>query len=240
MERLESDAIEIAEFLRSHLGHDKVVLVASSTGSTIGLAFARHRPDLLHAYVGTDQNTGPAATRLSYQLTLENLRAAGNTKGVKALESIGPERANWTGRQVTTLDRWTVKADPSIPNMLTDVILPAMIGSPEHTLRELGNIMKGMDETGRQWREEFAGYDAYALGTDFAVPFLLLQGDSDAVTPTAAAKEYFDAVTAPHKEFVLIKDSGHLAMFTRPEQFLDELTRRVRPLATRTPQIPTP
>ncbi|MFF1820534.1 alpha/beta fold hydrolase [Kribbella sp. NPDC058245] len=231
LEQLESDAIEVAEFLRSHLGHDKVVLVASSVGSSFGLAMARHRPDLLHAYVGTDQNTGPAATPLSYRLTLEKLRAAGNTKGVKALEAIGPERAHWTARQATTLDRWTVKADTAIPNMLSDVILPAMIGSSEHTLRDLGNIMKGMDESGSQWREAFAQYDASAVGTDFAVPFFILQGDSDAVTPTSAAKDYFDAVTAPHKEFALIKHSGHLAMFTRPEQFLDELIRRVRPVA---------
>ena len=44
---------------------------------------AKRRPDLFSAYVGTDQNTSPDASELSYQLTLDWLRAAGNTKGVK-------------------------------------------------------------------------------------------------------------------------------------------------------------
>jgi pimeloyl-ACP methyl ester carboxylesterase len=45
------------------------------------------------------------------------------------------------------------------------------------------------------------------------------------------AKEYFDEVRAPHKQFVLIRNCGHLAAFSRPEQFLDELVQHVRPLA---------
>jgi pimeloyl-ACP methyl ester carboxylesterase len=42
---------------------------------------------------------------------------------------------------------------------------------------------------------------------------------------------YFDELEAPHKEFVLIKQAGHLAAFAQPEQFLNELLQRVRLLA---------
>lgn len=241
LEQLERDAIEVAEFLRTHLGQDKLILLASSVGSTFGLAIARHRPDLLHAYVGTDQNTGPAADGLSYRLTLDRLREAGNIKGVKALEAIGPEPATWTKRQTDTLARWAIKADPAIPNMISDVILPALMSSPEHTLRDLYHLLKGMTESTSQWHDASAGFDPHTLGTDFAVPFFIFQGDSDVVTPTTAAKDYFDAITAPHKEFTLINNSGHLAMFTRPDQFISELIRRVRPIATqpRTNRVPS-
>jgi hypothetical protein len=46
---------------------------------------------------------------------------------------------------------------------------------------------------------------------------------------------YFDAITAPHKEFVLIKNSGHLALFTRQDHFAQELTQRVRAIVTGQP-----
>ena len=82
-DRLTLDGIEIAEFLRDHLGQEKIILVGSSVGSITGTAMAKRRPDLFSAYVGTDQNTSPDASELSYQLTLDWLRAAGNTKGVK-------------------------------------------------------------------------------------------------------------------------------------------------------------
>jgi len=76
-------------------------------------------------------------------------------------------------------------------------------------------------------------FDARPLGLDFDLPFFIFQGDTDAVTPTASARAYFEEIRAPHKEFVLIERSGHLAAFTRPEQFLDELVKRVRPFAIR-------
>lgn len=65
----------------------------------------------------------------------------------------------------------------------------------------------------------------------FEVPFFIFQGDTDAINSTALAKAYFDELEAPHKEFVLIKQAGHLAAFARPEQFLNELLQRVRLLA---------
>jgi pimeloyl-ACP methyl ester carboxylesterase len=68
--RLEEDGLHVVDYVRSYLNQEKIVLVASSVGSTFGLAMAKRRPDLFVAYVGTDQNTSPDAQGLSYQLTL--------------------------------------------------------------------------------------------------------------------------------------------------------------------------
>lgn len=63
----------------------------------------------------------------------------------------------------------------------------------------------------------------------FDLPFFVFQGDTDILTPTETAKAYFNEIDAPHKEFVLIKQAGHLACFARPNQFLEELNKRVMP-----------
>jgi pimeloyl-ACP methyl ester carboxylesterase len=230
-DRLTQDGIEVAEFLCDHLDQKKVILVGSSVGSIIGTTMAKLRPDLFSAYVGTDQNTGSEADELSYQLTLDWLRAAGNTKGVKAVEKIGPDHAHRTRKEFDQLIQWTIKANPTIPNMVTDIIFPAMLTSPGHTLRDLMDITKGMSFSTDQLFNELMTADLRKLGMRFEVPVFILQGDTDAITPTASAKAYFDELEAPHKEFVLIKQAGHLAAFARPEQFLSELLQRVRPLA---------
>jgi hypothetical protein len=49
------------------------------------------------------------ATELSYQLTRDWLRAAGNTKGVKAVEKLGARRAHPTPKELTQLHQWTIK-----------------------------------------------------------------------------------------------------------------------------------
>ena len=75
-------------------------------------------------------------------------------------------------------------------------------------------------------------YDARRLGTGFEVPFFLFQGQSDVITLTTLAEEYFEEVEAPTKGLALIPDAGHFAAFTQPERFLAELLARVRPLAS--------
>jgi hypothetical protein len=46
------------------------------------------------------------------------------------------------------------------------------------------------------------------------------------------AKEYFDEIRAPRKEFVGFEGVGHFALWNMPNKFLQELLARVRPLAT--------
>lgn len=237
LERLESDAVEVARFVLTHLGQDKLILLASSVGSAFGLALAHHHPELLHMYVGTDQHTGAATRRLSHQITLDWLHHTGNTKAARKIAAIGTDPATWTAEQADVLARWAVKANPTVPNMITDVVLPALLSSPEHTLGDLRQVTKGMAESMAQWHGQVNRFEPRALGTDFAVPVLILQGDSDAITPAAAVRDYLDTITAPRKELIVINNAGHLAMFTRPHQFLDELVRWARPRSAKVKAI---
>jgi pimeloyl-ACP methyl ester carboxylesterase len=80
--------------------------------------------------------------------------------------------------------------------------------------------------------DELMTYDARRLGTRFDVPFFLFQGEGDVITLTELATEYLAEIEAPKKDLALIKDAGHFAAFTQPDQFLTELLTRVRPLVS--------
>jgi pimeloyl-ACP methyl ester carboxylesterase len=72
--------------------------------------------------------------------------------------------------------------------------------------------------------------DARRLGTRFAVPFFLLQGETDVMTLTSLAQEYFTDIQAPVQDLALIPDAGHLAACYQPEAFLAApLTRGAPP-----------
>ena len=73
--------------------------------------------------------------------------------------------------------------------------------------------------------------DASKVATRFELPIFFFQGESDIITPTGLAREYFDRIEAPRKEFVTIPGAGHLAVFAKRDIFLKELVARVRPLA---------
>ena len=49
------DAVEVAQYVLSETGHQKLIVIGHSWGSVVGVRLAQQRPDLLHAYVGTGQ-----------------------------------------------------------------------------------------------------------------------------------------------------------------------------------------
>ena len=117
-ERRVADAVEVIEFLRRHLGVDKVLVLAESMGTLTGLPLAKRRPDLISALVVTDLYVDMACNEArKYQLTLERLRAAGNVRGVAALEQIGADPTRWYLGAWNTNMAWAFKTNVPTPNL---------------------------------------------------------------------------------------------------------------------------
>jgi pimeloyl-ACP methyl ester carboxylesterase len=228
-----SDAIEVTEFLRNHLRKDKVILLAESMGTLVGVPLVKRRPELFYAYVGTDQYVDMARNEtLKYQMTLQRVRTAGNTKGVAALEKISPNPSWWDLSAWNVNMGWAFKTNLPTPSPDRKHLFPLALSSPIYTLRDIYYLFVGFQFATAQLFEEIMSYDARRLGTRFEVPFFIFQDESDVVTLTTLAEEYFAEVEAPTKGLALIKDAGHFAAFTQPERFLTELLSRVRPLAS--------
>lgn len=228
--RLAQDGTELAEYLCNKLAQQKVILIGSSVGSLIGIMMAKQRPDLFYAYVGTDQNS-PDPQQLAYRLTVETFRNAGHLKGVQLVEKMGPDPRLWSRKDFELRNQYLVKVIKDVPNMIMDLILPSMLSSPEHKFSDLIDFFKGMNFSLGHLFDELVTFDFNKVGLCFELPFFIMHGEKDIITPTATAKAYFDKIEAPLKEYVLIRNAGHLACFARPEQFLEELIKRVRPLA---------
>lgn len=73
--------------------------------------------------------------------------------------------------------------------------------------------------------------DLRKLGLDFQVPIFFIQGAKDDVAVTALARQYFDQIHAPRKQFIVLPDAGHLAIFMDRDAFLARLLETVRPVA---------
>lgn len=231
--RLVDDAVEVVEFLRGHLHQDTVVLLAGSMGTMVGLPLAQRRPDLFSAVVCTDMYANMTRNEtVSYELALQRVRAAGNTKAVAALERIGADPTRWDLRAWQVKMDATMKTDPVTPNAVAKLLFPLALAAPMYTLRDVWHLLAGFMTTQKQMFDQYLSYDAYAVGTRFEVPFYIFQGGSDVLTITELAEEYFAAVDAPRKEFAHIEGASHFAAFTQPERFLAELVTRVRPVAT--------
>src|SRR5713226_7523464 len=83
LDRMAQDGIELSECLRKHLGKGRIVLVAHSFGSILGLRMVQARPDLFYAYVCTGQVSDETKNySVAYAALLEKSQASGNQQAV--------------------------------------------------------------------------------------------------------------------------------------------------------------
>lgn len=233
LERVSQDGIALADFLRRHLGRRKIVLLGHSWGTMVGLRMVHDRPDLFSAYVGTGQVVDIAEKeRINYARAMAKLREMHDADGIRELAAAGPPPYR-SFRQLlierSLSDRYDLPAERDIfRNMI-----PIAVFAPGWSLWDLYRYTQASDYAEAATFDADASYDARRLGTDYPLPFFIINGADDHITPTSLAKDYFNSIHAPEKQFVALSGAGHSAVLTEPEVFLHELLTRVRPVALR-------
>ncbi|MFJ5899461.1 alpha/beta fold hydrolase [Streptomyces sp. NPDC093064] len=230
LDQLHRDALEVTEYVRARLCVDKVVLVANSFGTVTGLRLARSHPELYSAYVGTDQNiVGGGHDRSAYEALLDRLEKSGRRKELAAVKAMGADRSAWTAQKWSQYAKTVVTTDPLTYDTMKTVVIRSLWFSPLYTLRGLRSYLKGMTFA-EQLGPQAMTVDEWAEGTEFRLPFFVFQGESDVLTPPEPARRFVDSVSTPVKDFALIRNASHFASFRHPDQFLDLMLTKVRPV----------
>jgi pimeloyl-ACP methyl ester carboxylesterase len=229
MMQMTSDAIEVIDYLRTHLKKDKIILLGHSWGSILGIHVAQQRPNFLYCFVGTGQVASmPQLLQAAYVTFLEQARQADNMRGVHELEALGaPPYTNY--QQYVTLFTWS--GHERTAAMRLALKLPfGGFAVPGYSLADHYNEMRGFGFSQRilcpiAWREDLPSVDR-----DFKVPIIFIEGSNDTLNPMADAKSYFDKISAPKKEFITIPGGSHFVLFEEPDVFLKEMLAHVQPL----------
>jgi pimeloyl-ACP methyl ester carboxylesterase len=229
--RLAADGIEITGKVRGLLGSSPVILLGSSVGSIVGLKMVEQRPDLFRAYVGVNQNS-PGSGPVTYQLTCQAARHQGDRKALRLLQDIGPDPSHWSMAQHQRLMKLAIRVTTGVPDMVYDLMLPALMYSPHYTMTDIKDYQRAMTYAGRQLYAELQSYDRRDPRGELAIPAFFFQGERDIITPTSTAQAHLQHIRAPHAQFVTIPRAGHLAEFANPARVLHELLTCVRPHAT--------
>lgn len=233
IDRMVSDGIELTVRLLRHLQQERLVLVGHSWGSVLGARMVKARPDLYAAFVGTGHVVSKAEKEeILYAELMDELRAADDTAGIRALEAIGPPPYA-TQADLLVQRRISERYDTEAERNLEADLTPVVLFAPGYSPLDILDFLRGSKFAGSALYQEVLGYDARSLGPRFEVPFFIFNGDRDRITPTDLARAYFETVEAPAKEFVVLEGGGHSALLTMSDVFLQELVTHVRPLATR-------
>jgi pimeloyl-ACP methyl ester carboxylesterase len=228
VDRMIQDGLELTEYLRKHLGKDKVIVVCHSFGSILGLGMVRARPDLFYAYVGTGQVADETHNyAVAYQALLDKARATGNQQAIADLTRVGKPPYK-TGEGYAVQRRWANAFEGA------DEFLPGTYGltlvAPGSSVEDIDDAADGQLLSADRLVPQTSALGPNELGLTFSIPVFIFQGAEDFTTPTDLARRYEHTIKAPQKAFVAIP-GGHFAVFMHSNEFLKELVNRVRPLA---------
>jgi pimeloyl-ACP methyl ester carboxylesterase len=229
LDRIAKDGVELSEYLCHTLGKKKIIVLGHSWGSTVAISMVKLKPERFAAYVGTGQAESWSATmNTQYDMALAKAHQDGDAAAIKKLETTGrPDLAD--PKQAFSVNIW-----------------PAMAPSDKAWIQGLRAQLPALQA---KYPKDMQDYqDGFQFSIDHALPdqmkldlpktaskidtaFFIIQGQDDIMAPTPAAVDYFNRVTAPKKELVLIPGAGHFAFMTAPDAFLAALTGKVRPVA---------
>ena len=224
IERMAADGVELAEFLKQHLGVQKIVIMGHSWGSILGVRMVQMRPDLFSAYVGTGQVVNlREAMELEYPSILDMARSGENDQAVEELEAAGPPPYSKVSDYIIPI-RWA---------NAFDAVAPSEPGR-RITFAAIWAFFKLFVLTDKSVREGIAFSQDLMLepmldevvpesGTSFEIPVLFIQGSEDKLSPTSMVRQYYDAISAPKKKMIVLDDAGHLAILRNRALFRDAL-----------------
>jgi pimeloyl-ACP methyl ester carboxylesterase len=187
----------------------------------------RRRPELFSAFVGTGQFVSwQKSQAYNYLRAVSQAERINNADALKALHDMGPPPYTERSKARLVLD-WSERlADGD-----GDPVSPHLPQKPTNlTPEDFPAMQQGMLFTRAQLFGELSALDLPSLGLEFPVPIFFLQGTDDPSTPCELVERYFAAISAPHKEFVHFERCHHFVVYNRPDDFLRELVKRVRPL----------
>lgn len=236
-EQLVDDTIEVTRYLMERFGQQKIVLMAHSWGTFIGIQAAALAPELYTAYIGVGQVADTSESeRLAYAYMLEQYEASGNDRMVKQLKAYDVPARTDAGiipyfksmLRDNAMHGLGIGTARDMDSVVTGIFLPVM-KCPAYTLGEKVNIWRAKaflrNETGLL-KQLFSTRTADIV-PQLRIPAYFVSGAYDLTVNRDLSKEYFTQLKAPVKAFYTFEDSAHSPMFEEPERFLQVMTQDV-------------
>ena len=224
LENMVSDAKELIDYLCTKFNKDKLFIVGHSWGSVLGVLLSQRYPERIAAYVGMGQLVNlDENERLAYKFVWDEANRLGDKKALRDLTRIGEPINGSYGSldnlitQRNYMTKYGGGAYNHKENIWSSVVIPVLV-SPEYSLLDLLRYARGSFYSLNQlWDQIIATVRFDETVTELEVPIYITQGVHDQNTPSSIARRWFDALQAPHKEWIAFEQSAHSPIKEEPE-----------------------
>lgn len=221
---LVDDLLTLTEYVQKELGQERVLLIGHSFGTYIGMKAAAKAPDKFVAYMGIGQVGDHVTSEMdSLKYSIEQAKLAGNLKDVEQLEAL--QAPIERGEQLTPRDM--VRKYGGAARLIDDNrdYYTGFLLNPEYNLLDVIRYLKGVTLSQAVLLQEEVKHNITTLVDKVEVPVYFVMGQYDYMTSVNAAREYFEALEVPKKEFVIFEKSAHYPQFEEETLFADWLNK---------------
>lgn len=213
--QLVEDTIEVTNYLRQRFNQDKIYLMGHSWGAYLGIKTVQNSPELYKAYLGIGQPVHQKrGQKLAYDYLRNHAKKIDDQKSLKKLATFDPEAPAYN----LLLEKYGVGIRHEGPSLAT--MIKQLLFFKGYTFSEKINAFKGMPLSNEQLdNEDFSNDNLLESVPELKIPVYGLHGKYDYQVSYQLAKEYFNKVKAPNKNFYTFENSAHSPNYEENEAF---------------------
>jgi proline iminopeptidase len=221
-----TDTLDVTDHLRERFGQERIFITGQSWGTLPSVLAAQRHPERYHAIVGTGQMVDIAETDgIFYDDTLAWARGRGDAELENRLLGLGPPPYD------SWIDYLTIVGHERdlfpYPEFDGHTEIPATIWGPENSVMDSIGAVRGLADTYAWLYPQLQGLDLREAVPRLDVPLYVVMGEHEARGRVDPAREWFEALDAPRKEWIELPASSHRASFEQPAAYT-RLLERVR------------
>lgn len=204
--------VDLIRALRADFPENPINLFGVSWGSVLAAKAAARLPDLIHSVLVYGQVTKELFFNREVFDTLEkavlNRRERETLARLKAADPIRQEDIMAMAKLIRSrTEGYQAKNGGKMPMAK---FLFGLLTSPDYRFRDCKAVAVNGTRKNHSLFRELMTLDLRSTLAEIAVPYLMMQGDTDIVTSTKAIQAFVKEAGNRHLRFVLVKDSGHM------------------------------
>jgi proline iminopeptidase len=237
LEQAVADTVELSEYLRTRFEEPKIYLLGESWGTTLGVLAVQDRPDLFHAYIGSGQMVSQRETdRIIWRDLLAYADRTGNGDLYDQILTLGePPYRDTPWANSVVMGYYPLLETPYTPPTAyidrgnASGVGPYGVLASEYTFIDKVNVIRGLVDMFSLMYPQLQGIDFRTDVTALEVPVYVLDGAHELAGRRDLAHQWFEGLTAPHKELITYEDAGHSVVFEEADAFLRLMTESIVP-----------
>lgn len=231
-EQAEQDLDDLVDYVCERFGKEQVIVAGHSYGTLVGSKYALDHPQKVSAYIGVGQVVTFESDIYAYEDALAIATSQGDdvTDMVAAYERYEKDKSL---ENMMDLRGYVAPyhVAPKAANTLLFALTSPYLGVDDVRwfLKQMGSLSDYI-QLNHNLFEFLLETNVYDYGTAYQMPVGFISGECDWTTPVKYTEDYYNDISAPHKEMQLVEGCGHTPQEDSPEEFSEILKNMLEQL----------